>query len=81
MSVHQKISPFGPAVWPALRNIYAYECLVLLCRYKVLSFVSFSPLLLTLLIHLILIPPFSYFFSQSLALHYTLHPLFVNIKK
>ena len=25
-------SPIGPAVWPALRNIHKYECLVLLYR-------------------------------------------------
>ena len=28
----KNFSPFGPAVWPAIRNIFVYECLVLLYR-------------------------------------------------
>ena len=24
MSVHKKVRPIGPAVWPAIRNIYIY---------------------------------------------------------
>ena len=32
MSVHKIFSPIGLAVWPAIGNIYIYECLVLLYR-------------------------------------------------
>ena len=36
MSGHKKFSLFGPAIWPAIGNIYIYiyECLVLLYRFK-----------------------------------------------
>ena len=37
MSVHKKISPIGLVVWPAIRNIYKYECLVLLYRCSALK--------------------------------------------
>ena len=30
--VKKNLSPIGPAVWPTIRNIYIYECLVLLYR-------------------------------------------------
>ena len=30
LSVQKKFSPFGPAVWQAIGNLYIYECLVLL---------------------------------------------------
>ena len=32
LSVQKNFSPIGPAVWPAIDNIFIYECLVLLCR-------------------------------------------------
>ena len=32
MSVYKNFNPFGSAVWPAIGNIYKYECLVLLYR-------------------------------------------------
>ena len=35
MSVN--FSPFGRAVWPAIGNIYIYECLVLLYGYVFLE--------------------------------------------
>jgi len=39
MSVHKKIQPkFGPAVWPAIGNIYIGECLVLLYRFDGCNF-------------------------------------------
>ena len=38
MSVHKKFSPIGPALWPAIRNIYIYECLVLLYRLEILFY-------------------------------------------
>ena len=34
MSVHKKFNLIGPAVWPAIRNIYMYE-------YKNLSIICF----------------------------------------
>ena len=34
MSVQKNVSPIGPAVWPAIGNIFIYDCLVLLYEDK-----------------------------------------------